>query len=453
MELSVIILAAGQGRRLRAKTPKPLLSLAGVPLLAHLLATVKKIAPAEIIVVTPPSPAVAERVQLLAPQAVCVEQATAEGTAAAVRCGLAKQKNKGVITLVLCADVPLVSAAKMRQLIKQGRQGVGLLSFVADNPAGYGRLVCADNNGGEVMAIVEHRDADAKIRAIKRVYSGVMACPSPLLRRLLQRIGNDNAAGEQYLTDIVGLAVQQGIKVGAVEASAMECAGVNTAADLARLERWYQQQQAEQLMAKGVRLADPARLDVRGKLTIKGGDIFIDANVIFAGNNQLAADVHIGANCVITDCQIGEGTVIEPFSHLHGAIIGQHCHIGPHARLRPHTRLQRGVRVGNFVEVKNSWLKEDSKASHLAYIGDTQIGCRTNVGAGVITCNYDGTKKHRSTIGDDVFIGSDSQIISPVKIGNGALVAAGTTVTKNVPAQSLVFARMPQKNKPRKDKP
>lgn len=456
MSLTIIILAAGEGRRLNSSTPKPLLPLAGTPMLGHLLKTVQSIKAAQVIVVVPKNATVSDYVKKQLPQAQCVIQAQANGTAAAVDCAIKASRVKNSTTLILCADAPLITAAKMRQLIRQAKNGVAgvssvaLLSFITDTPSGYGRIVSDTNQ--QVSAIIEHRDANAAQRNITQVYAGIMAVPTPLLKKLLSRIGNNNAAAEKYLTDIAALATRQGTAVRAICAPASECYGVNTMADLAQLERTYQRQMADNLMKKGVQLMDPARLDICGTVTIKGKDIRIDANVVLQGNITLAANTHIGVNCVIRDCRIGENTTIAPFSHLDGATIGKNCRIGPYARLRPQTQLHNNIHIGNFVEVKKSTLHNHVKASHLSYLGDATIGQRTNVGAGTITCNYDGKTKHRTIIDDDVFIGSDTQLIAPLKIGKGVLIGAGSTITKNIPEKVLAVSRHPQKHHPLKDK-
>ncbi len=450
MSLTIIILAAGQGRRLNCTTPKPLLPLAGTPMLGHLLKTVQPLRPDQIIVVVPTNPAVSDYVKNHTPDATCVIQKQANGTADAVSCAIKANQQKDATTLILCADAPLITVKKMRKLITQGNKGVALLTFITDDPTGYGRIVSDAKN--QVSAIVEHRDANVDQLSINQVYAGVMAAPAPLLKQLLSRIDNNNAAAEKYLTDIALLANQKGLPVRAIDAPLADCLGVNTMADLVQLEGLYQEQLADKLMEKGVRLCDPSRLDIRGKLTIKGKDIVIDVNVLFEGNVSIAANCYIGANCIIRNCTIAQNTIIEPFSHLDGATIGKNCKIGPYARLRPQTTLHNSVHIGNFVEIKKSTLHDNVKASHLSYLGDATLGKRVNVGAGTITCNYDGKTKHPTIIGDDVFIGSDTQIIAPVKVGKGVLIGAGSTITKDIPDKVLAFSRVPQKHHPLKGK-
>ena len=445
MTFDVVVLAAGEGQRLRSKIPKPLLPLAGKPLISYVLETARKLAPQQLVVVCPPASEFTATLRQYDTDFIRTVQATPSGTADALRCALPHLARTGC-ALVLCADAPLLSVASLRKLLRAGQNAPALLTFTTDTPTGYGRIV---RDKKAVCRIVEQRDASTSEQLINEVYAGAMALPTKLLKTMLEKIDDQNAAGERYITDIAALATAQGLNVSAVQCSADECAGVNTAADLEHLTRLWRQQQSAALLARGVRLADANRVDVRGTVRC-GTDVEIDVNVILEGDVALADDCRIGANCILKNCRIGANTVIAPFSHIEDSIIGERCTIGPYARMRPGSVLAAGVHVGNFVEIKNSRLKENVKAGHLAYIGDSNIGTGSNIGAGVITCNYDGKEKHRTVIGNDVFIGSDSQLVAPVKIADGAYIAAGSTITKTVPANNLAISRTPQQVRPRK---
>jgi bifunctional UDP-N-acetylglucosamine pyrophosphorylase/glucosamine-1-phosphate N-acetyltransferase len=317
-----------------------------------------------------------------------------------------------------------------------------VLTETLADPAGYGRIV--RDAQGRVQRIVEHKDATEAERALREVNTGILVAPTARLKEWLSRIDNKNAQGEYYLTDVVGLAVRDGVAVGAAQpATTWETLGVNSRAQQAELERAWQREQARRLLEAGVTLADPARFDLRGSMTV-GRDVFIDVGCVFEGQVDLADGVRIGPNCVLRDVRLGAGTVVEAFSHLQQATVGADARIGPYARLRPGAALADRTHVGNFVEVKNSSLGEDTKANHLAYIGDATIGARVNVGAGTITCNYDGVNKHRTIIEDDVFVGSDTQLVAPVRVGEGATLGAGTTLTRDAPAGKLTISRARQ---------
>ena len=401
--------------------------------------------PGGLVVVCPPGREVSDVVHQYASRAICVVQKKPRGTADALRCALPQLRGSAQV-LVLCADTPLLSVAVLRSLQRRAAAAPALLTFIAVQPFGYGRIV---KKGGKVERIVEERDATPAERRINEVYAGALALPLPLLVSMLRRIGDNNAAGERYLTDIAALTAAAGRPAVAVCGSEAECAGINTAADLERLTALLRERSAAALLARGVRLADAARLDVRG--TVRAGrDVEIDVNVILAGEVTLGARSRIGAHCVLRNCRVGSDTVIAPFSHIEDAVIGARCSLGPYARLRPGTALAGDVHIGNFVEVKNSRLASGSKAGHLTYIGDSRVGAGCNIGAGVITCNYDGRHKHRTVIGDNVFVGSDTQLIAPVKVGKGAMIAAGTTVTQAVPAGMLAISRSAQVNRRRR---
>ena len=353
-----------------------------------------------------------------------------------------KEDGRDDVTIVLYGDVPLVQKTSLQALLKARDQGLAVLTELLADPTGYGRIV--RDAEGRVCTIVEHKDASPEQRAINEVNTGILAAPTAQLKTWLARLTNNNAQGEYYLTDIIGMAVAEGLAVNVAHpGAAYETLGVNSRAQQAQLERLWQLELARRQLDAGVTLADPARLDVRGHLSCDQ-DVFIDVGCVFEGNVSLGAGVHVGAHCVLRDVTIGAGTRIEPFSHLEQAVVGTEAKIGPYARLRPGAALADRTHVGNFVEIKNARLGVDSKANHLAYIGDADIGERVNIGAGTITCNYDGVNKHRTTIEDDAFIGSDTQLVAPVRVGRGATLGAGTTLTRDAPAEKLTVSRAKQ---------
>lgn len=441
MALSIVILAAGEGKRMRSARPKVLAPLAGVPLLAHVLATARALGPERIVVVVGHG---GEAVKAAFPDSdlLWAHQHDRLGTADALAAALPRLPETGGL-LVLCGDVPLLDATTLAHLADAaGRDEFTLLSARYPNPTGYGRIV--RDAGGALLRIVEERDADEAERAIDEVNTGVVAAPLERVREWLPRIGRDNAQGEYYLTDMPALAVADGVPVLVIEAADTAATrGINNRAELAAAEAELRRRRARALMEAGVTLADPERLDVRGTLAC-GRDVFIDANAIFEGRVELGDGVHIGAGVVIRDAAVGSGAAIGPYCVIEGARIGANAVVGPFARLRPGSALADEAHVGNFVEVKNTSLGRASKANHLAYLGDAEIGERVNVGAGVITCNYDGAEKHRTVIGDDAFIGSDSPLVAPVKIGAGATIGAGSTITEDVPAGTLALGRSRQ---------
>jgi bifunctional UDP-N-acetylglucosamine pyrophosphorylase/glucosamine-1-phosphate N-acetyltransferase len=432
--VNVVILAAGQGKRMHSDLPKVLHPLAGRPLLAHVLATARALAPERICVVYGHG---GERVRAaIDDDAVAwVRQEPQLGTGHALMQAL-PQLGAAAQTMVLYGDVPLTRAATLARLRDTAADGVGVLTVELEDPYGYGRIVRA---GGEVKRIVEEKDASPAERALREVNTGIMVLPTARLAGWLGRLRDDNAQREYYLTDVIALAVADGVAVRAAQPDAVaETMGVNSKAQLATLERIHQRMTADALMARGASLADPARIDVRGRLEC-GRDVAIDVNCVFEGEVVLGDRVSVGANCVLRNARVAADTRLEPFCHVEEADIGAGCRIGPYARLRPGTQLAEEVHVGNFVEVKASTFGARSKANHLAYIGDSTVGRDVNVGAGTITCNYDGAHKHRTVIEDEVFIGSDTQLVAPVTVGRGATIAAGTTVWKDVPPGTLAL--------------
>ncbi len=441
--MNVVILAAGQGKRMRSARPKVLHLLAGKPLLAHVLDAARSAVgeSGRICVVYGHGgeevPAALSRAEV-----IWVKQEPQLGTGHAVLQAM-PHLDPTRRTLVLYGDVPLTRVETLNRLIAEsGDAALALLTVCLDDAHGYGRIVRADD--GTVLRIVEDKDASEKERAIAEVNTGILVAPTGRLAAWLPTLGRNNAQGEYYLTDIVALAAAEKLAVRSVHpADTWEVQGVNSKSQLAALERVRQGCLAQQLMDEGVQLADPARIDVRGEL-VCGRDVFIDINCLFEGRVELSDGVVIGPNCLIKDCSVGEDSRIAAFSHIDSANIGPACRIGPYARLRPGTELGQDVHIGNFVEVKNSSIADHSKANHLSYVGDSEVGSRVNIGAGTITCNYDGTNKHRTVIEDDVFIGSDTQLVAPVTVGRGATLGAGTTLTSNAPPDSLTVSRAKQ---------
>ncbi len=439
MALNIVIMAAGKGTRMKSALPKVLHRIGGKGLLQHVLDTAAPLGRA--VVITGHG---ADEVEaaVAASGARFVRQMPQLGTGHAVQQAVPALDDGHAITVVLSGDVPLIRGDTIRALAQacSGTQ-LALLTIQLANPTGYGRIVRA---GNAVQGIVEHKDASTAQRAISEVYSGVMAAPTAALKRWLAGLKNDNAQREYYLTDVVAAAVAEGMAVVAsVVADEAEVLGVNSPAQLAELERCFQHRQADALMAAGVRLADPARLDVRGEL-LCGTDVEIDVNCVFEGRVVLGDGVRIGANCVLRNCRVAAGAVIHPFCHVEGATVGEGALIGPFARLRPGAELGPEVHIGNFVEVKNSTLARGAKANHLAYLGDATVGERVNYGAGSITANYDGANKHRTVIGADVHVGSNCVLVAPVTLGAGATIGGGSTINKDAPAGQLTVARARQ---------
>ncbi len=454
MALNVVIMAAGKGTRMKSALPKVLHRLAGTSLLQHVLNASTGLQADRTVIITGHG---AEAVEKACADsgAMFVRQMPQLGTGHAVQMAVPALDDAQGVTLILNGDVPLIRTETAAALVRScGGNKLALLTIELPDATGYGRIV---REGAQVRAIVEHKDASEAQRQIQEIYTGIMAAPTALLKSWVMALKNDNAQREFYLTDVVAAAVADGVEVLAVAAaSETEVLGVNSPVQLADLERRHQRAVAESLMEAGVRLADPARLDVRGSLHC-GTDVDIDVNCVFEGTVHIGDGARIGANCIIRDTRIGAGAVVHPFTHMEEATVGEGALIGPFARLRPGAELGREVHIGNFVEVKNTTMAAGSKANHLAYLGDAIVGERVNYGAGSITANYDGAHKHRTVIGNDVHVGSNCVLVAPVTLGDGATIGGGSTISKDVPAGQLTVARArqttlagwqrPQKNK------
>jgi bifunctional UDP-N-acetylglucosamine pyrophosphorylase/glucosamine-1-phosphate N-acetyltransferase len=442
MALNIVIMAAGKGTRMKSALPKVLHRLGGLPLLQHVLNSCVPLQASRSIVITGHG---ADEVEAMAGSAGLsfVRQMPQLGTGHAIQQVLPVLDDASTTTLILNGDVPLIRTDTAQALADAcGGTKLALLTLELPDASGYGRIVRGGD--GQVLGIVEHKDANAQQRAIREIYTGIMAAPTAALKRWVMALKNDNVQREYYLTDIVAMAVAEGVPVAATQpASDTEVLGVNSPVQLADLERRFQRAGAEALMEAGVRLADPARLDVRGTLRC-GSEVEIDVNCVFEGQVTLSDGVHIGANCVIRDASIAAGAVIHPFTHIEGAKVGPGALVGPFARLRAGAELGEQVHIGNFVEVKNSTLAAGAKANHLAYLGDATVGPRVNYGAGSITANYDGAYKHRTVIGADVHVGSNCVLVAPINIGAGATIGGGSTVSKDAPAGQLTVARARQ---------
>lgn len=441
--LQVVILAAGQGTRMRSGLPKVLHPIAGQAMLRHVIAAAAALDSQKTVIVVGHGAAMVESAMADAGVQFAL-QSPQLGTGHAVQMALPALQPLPVDgqVLILYGDVPLIQPSTLRALLQAAGNGVGLVTQHLDNPTGYGRIVRDDI--GKVLCNVEEKDATDTQRKITEVNTGILCLPAKYLAGWLAALSNNNAQGEYYLTDLLGMAVKEGVPVHTVQpVHDWEVAGVNSKVQLATLEREWQQYQAEQLMIEGVRLADPARIDVRGMLSC-GRDVSIDVGCIFEGRVVLEEGVQIGPYCVLRDVTVKAGARIDAFSHLDQSEVGPDAVVGPYARLRPGSALGAGAHVGNFVELKNTQLGNGSKANHLAYVGDATVGERVNIGAGTITCNYDGANKHRTVIEDDAFIGSDTQLVAPVRVGRGATLGAGTTLTKDAPPAALTVSRAKQ---------
>ena len=444
MNIDVVVLAAGQGSRMKSDLPKVLHPIAGKPMLAHVLDSSRSVKADALHVVIGHG---SDKVKSQFNDCTDIQwamQTEQKGTGHAVKMALDNLSASGV-TLILYGDVPLIQAHTLQALIDLvSEKQMALLTVTMDDPSGYGRIVRDDNQ--LVTSIVEQKDANPAQLSINEVNTGIMAVPTEKLHLWLPQLSSDNAQGEYYLTDVIAMAVQADLKVETLQPEfAQETYGVNNRAQQAELERWYQARLVNDLMTQGVTVLDPARFDIRGSVTV-GRDVVIDANVILIGEVVLGDGVQVEANCIIKNTAIAAGTRVKAFSHLEDANVAETCDIGPYARLRPGTVLESGAKVGNFCEVKKSVIGEGSKVNHLTYIGDATIGKDVNIGAGTITCNYDGVNKFKTEIKDGAFIGSNSSLVAPVSVGENATVAAGSTITKDVEDDKLAVARGKQVN-------
>ncbi len=440
--LNIVILAAGQGTRMKSSLPKVLHTLAGLPLVQHVINTSKKLKP-EIINVVYGHGGEQVQQQINDPDINWVLQAEQLGTGHAVDQVTDQLKNEQLV-LILYGDVPLIKNETLIKLLDQAKDGFSLLTMNLDNPQGYGRIV--RNTNGLVENITEEKDASEEIKEIKEVNTGILAVKASLLKGWLSQLDNSNAQKEYYLTDVIAMAVKDNFTVHTTQPdNEYEVMGVNNRLQLSELERYYQQEQANKLMTDGITLADPTRIDIRGEI-IHGQDISIDINTVFEGNVSIGNNVSIGANCVIKNSKIADGVVILPMSILDNASVGKGSKVGPFARLRPGAVLSENTHIGNFVEIKKSFIGLGSKVNHLTYVGDSLVGKNVNIGAGTITCNYDGANKHQTIIEDNVFIGSATQLVAPVKIGKNVTIGAGSTITMDVADDELVTTRVKQKS-------
>jgi len=438
--VSVVILAAGKGSRMKSSLPKVLHPIAGKALVQHVIDTAYELEANKIIGVYGHGGDIVPAT-IADDNVVWVEQAEQLGTGHAVDQAMPEVKDADV-ALILYGDVPLIKTQTLTSLIEKAKDSFALLTVNLDDPTGYGRIV--RNENAQVERIVEHKDASDDEKLISEINTGIMAVNAGELRSWLKRLDNSNAQGEYYLTDVIAMAVNDDIEIKTVQPETEEeVLGVNSREQLAELEGFYQLSKAQQLMAQGVTIVDPTRLDIRGKVTV-GQDVTLDINVILEGDVTIGDNTTIGANCVIKDSQIGSGVVMQPMCCVEQAIIGADSKVGPFARIRPGTNLSEQTHVGNFVEIKNSNVAKGSKINHLSYIGDTDMGEGVNIGAGTITCNYDGANKFRTEIGHNAFIGSDTQLIAPVKVGDGATIGAGSTITKDTPENELTLTRAKQ---------
>ena len=442
MNLEVVILAAGQGTRMQSPLPKALHPVAGRPMLAHVLDTARALSPRAIHVVVGHG-AEDVREAINQPDISWITQAEQLGTGHAVLQAMPAVDPASVV-LVMYGDVPLIGAATLAPLVEAAASAPALLTAVVAQPAGYGRIL--RNEAGELVGVVEHKDAKPEQLAIDEINTGVLAAPAADLNTYLPQVGNSNQQGEYYLPDVLSLAVAEGRSVGSRQAaSEIDILGVNDRVQLNQVEREFQRRQAEALLRQGVSVADASRLDIRGELSC-GAETFIDVNVVIEGKVSIGEGAQIGANCVLINCSIGAGATIHPMSHIEEAVVGPECSVGPYARLRTGTDLAEGARIGNFGETKKARVGKGSKANHLSYLGDSELGAGVNIGAGTITCNYDGVNKHPTRIGDNAFVGSNSTLVAPLEIDDGGFIAAGTTATKTVGKDELAVGRAKQRN-------
>ena len=445
MQTNVIVLAAGKGTRMRSNRAKVLHCIGGLPMISHVLKASLALQPSSVgVVLGHQADAIENHIGDIDSRIVRIDQVDQKGTGHAVQVAVAELPDSAV-TLVVYGDVPLIQQQTLEAAIASAERGnVGLVTSVFADPAQLGRIVRGTDNA--IQRIVEFKDATTEEQQICEINSGILAAPTSLLKGWLDQVQPNNQQGEYYLTDIIAMAVADGVAVDGIFAtSPVEVIGVNDRVQLAELERAYQQQQVHALMLAGVSFADPQRVDIRGNLTV-GRDCFIDINTVFEGEVILADNVHIGPNSIISDSVLGDGVYVKPNTLVEGAVVEKACELGPFARIRPGTELGVGVKIGNFVEVKKSKLARGVKAGHLAYLGDATIGAECNIGAGTVTCNYDGTNKHPTLIGKNVFVGTNSTLVAPLNIGDEAFIAAGSTITKTVENSDLAVGRGKQRN-------
>ena len=443
MNIHTIVLAAGEGSRMKSNRAKSLQRIGGKTMLEMICQTAGSISEKITLIVGFDKESIIENTNTFGLDISTCEQPKAKGTGDAVMCGIDEVKSESKV-LVLYGDVPLIQKETLINLIDSCEDGLSILTTVLNEPYGYGRVKKDEN--GNALSIVEERDATQDEKEIKEIFTGVLCANAEDLKKGLSEIGNDNAAGEFYLTDIVSIMANKGIKINTHIASNNEVKGANSKEELAQLEAIYRSMKVKDILDMGITVSDPDRLDIRGQVEA-GKDCSIDVNVIIYGDVKLGDNVSIGPNCIIKDTLIESNTKIEAFSHIDKAHIGESCVIGPYARLREGSKIESSAKVGNFVETKNSVLGEGSKANHFTYLGDTEVGKDSNIGAGTITCNYDGKDKHKTTIGDESFIGSNTALVAPVTVGSNATVAAGSVITKDVPDNALGLGRSKQSNK------
>ena len=439
--LEVIILGAGKGTRMRSSVPKVLHSLAGKPLIHHVIDTARQLGAANIHVVVGHDADAVERA-VSAHDVSCYRQAEQLGTGHAVKQAIPACRPDSTV-IVLFGDVPLLTHHTLTSVLEMAASGPVVLAARVEDPSGYGRVV--RDGQGSFVRVVEHKDANEQERALNEINTGVLAASGGPLASWLSQIDNHNSQGEYYLPDVLGVATREGVPVSVVTTHTEEWLGVNDRAQLAQVERVLQARKADQLMAAGVGLADPTRIDIRGKVTA-GQDVFLDVGVVLEGEVSLGDNVRIEPYVVLRNCSIGSGTVINSFTHIEDASVGEDCQLGPYARLRPGSELAEGVKIGNFVELKNSQMGAGAKANHLAYVGDATVGAGSNIGAGTITCNYDGANKHKTILGDRVFVGSNSTLVAPLTVADDGFVAAGSTVTSDISERQLAVGRAKQRN-------
>mgnify|MGYP001170475361 CR=1 FL=1 len=443
MNIHTIVLAAGEGSRMKSNRAKSLQRIGGTSMLEKICLTAGSISPKITLVVGFDKDSVIKESETYNLEISTADQPKPIGTGDAVKCGMTKVED-GSKVLVLYGDVPLIKKETLKELINSSDDGLSILTTILEDPYGYGRV--KKDHSGNALAIVEEKDASAEEKNIKEIFTGVLCGKKELIEEGLGELDNNNAAGEFYLTDLVSIISSKGFKIKTYNASNDEVKGANSKAELALLEGIYRLMKSKELIDKGVTVSDPERLDIRGEV-VAGKDCIVDVNVIFEGSVTLGDNVHIGPNTILKNVTIGDNSKIEAFSHLEKAKVGENCVIGPYARLREGSNIENSAKVGNFVETKNSTLGKSSKANHFTYLGDTEVGTSTNIGAGTITCNYDGTKKHKTLIGNESFIGSNTSLVAPVTVGSNATVAAGSVITKDVPNNALGIGRSKQNNK------